>query len=292
VAFGRSVALAIYRWSENDGGNYGYSRHFDPRFTFPKGESYWVPPVMGQMVSLYPLHPTWGNNRMFVTANSTMPVPVISAYSKDNSSEYYKLYKAVYDKNLTLTHAEKEIAAWWADDPTETFSPPGHSYNLATIAIKKGRVSLVKSAEAYARVGMAVADAFICCWKAKFTYFNERPISYIRANIQPAWFSYWPEPPFPAFPSGHATQSAAAATVLADIFGESFSFTDNSHEGTKRFSDDLKFKSRNYSSFWQSAEESAYSRFLGGIHTQQDNQTGLTEGKKIGRNVNQLSWKK
>jgi hypothetical protein len=98
VAFGRIVALAIYRWSENDGGNYGYSRHFDPRFTFPKGESYWVPPVMGQMVSLYPLHPTWGNNRMFVTANSTMPVPVISAYSKDNSSDYYKFYKAVYDK--------------------------------------------------------------------------------------------------------------------------------------------------------------------------------------------------
>ena len=65
-------------------------------------------------------------------------------------------------KNKVLTDEEKNIAAWWADDPTETYSPPGHSYNLATLTVKKANANIVKAAQTYARVGLAVADAFIC----------------------------------------------------------------------------------------------------------------------------------
>ncbi|MFL5773586.1 MAG: phosphatase PAP2 family protein, partial [Flavisolibacter sp.] len=130
------------------------------------------------------------------------------------------------------------------------------------------------------------------CWKAKVVYFNERPSSFVRANINPRWTQYWPEPPFPAFPSGHSTQSAAAAIVLTSMYGDNFSFTDDSHAGAKRFSAELKFKPRHFESFWAMAEESALSRFLGGIHTRQDNAVGLEQGKKIGGNVNALLWRK
>jgi hypothetical protein len=292
VQLGKDIANSIYNWSQSDGGHDGFQRNFDPTYVFPQGPGYWKPPIGGQTVSAYPLHPRWGENRPFVIANSQLPIPPIVPYSTDPNSEYYKLYEAVYKKNITLTIEEKEIAAWWADDPTETFSPPGHSYNLATIAIKKSGAKYVKAAETYARVGMAVADAFINCWKAKVVYFNERPSGYIQANINPNWFSYWPEPPFPAFPSGHSTQSAAAATVLTSIYGDHFSFTDDSHVGAKRFSPNLKFPARQFASFWASAEESAYSRFLGGIHTDQDNIKGLEQGKRIGENINALPWRK
>jgi hypothetical protein len=291
---GIDIALAIYNWSLTDGGHKGFNRNFDPNFVFPSGPSYWVPPVAGQTVSRYPLHPFWGNNRTFIPANSIIPVPAIVPYSNDPSSAYYKLYNDVYVKNKILTDAEKNIAAWWADDPSETFSPPGHSYNLTTIAIKNANASLAKAAEAYARTGMAVADAFINCWKAKVTYFNERPSSFVRANIDATWKQYWPEPPFPAFPSGHSTQGAAAATVLTDVFGDNFSFSDNSHTGEWRYvpvAVQLNF-TRSFNSFWDMAVECAYSRFLGGIHTVQDNQTGLDEGKLIGQNVNKLNWRK
>jgi hypothetical protein len=292
VLFGKSIAAAIYEWSKNDGGDNGFLRHFDPSFSFPSGPSYWVPPARGQTITNYPLHPYWGKNRTFVTTNSQMPIPSITAYSKDPATEYYKMYKAVYEKNKILTTTEKEIAAWWADDPTETYSPPGHSYNLATLVVKKSNAPLVKAAETYARVGMAVADAFINCWKAKFNYFNERPSTYVRATIDPNWMPFWPEPPFPAFPSGHSTQSAGTATVLAGLYGEQFSFSDNTHEGAIRFPFSTPMKPRSFTSFWETAEESGYSRLLGGIHTQQDNTVGLAEGKKIGQNVNALSWKK
>jgi hypothetical protein len=81
--------------------------------------------------------------------------------------------------------------------------------------------------------------------------------------------------------------------VLTALYGDNFAFVDNSHEGEHRNNfPDLQFKARSFSSFWASAEESGYSRFLGGIHTLEDNNTGLNEGKKVGGNVNLLVWNK
>jgi hypothetical protein len=294
--FGKSIALAIYEWSRTDGGDKGYSRNFEPSFPFPSGDSYWVPPSRGQTLSLYPLHPHWGDNRPFVSANNDIALPEIIPFSSDPNSEYFKMYKEVYDKDKSLTLEEMEIAAWWGDDPTETFSPPGHSYHLATIAIKATHPDAVSASETYARVGMAVADAFINCWKTKYTYFNERPSSYVKKYIDPNWVQFWPEPPFPAFPSGHSIHSAASATVLTELFGDSFSFTDDVHEGWRRWDDvrffDLRYPKRTFSSFWEAANECAYSRFLGGIHTKQDNDVAQELGRVVGANVNALQWRK
>lgn len=295
IAYGQSVALAIYNWSLSDGGDKGYSRNFDADFQFPIGDSYWVPPTRGQTLSPYPLHPYWGENRPFVKANNNIPIPDIVAFSTDTASEYYKLYKAVYDKDKTLTLEEREIAAWWGDDPTESFSPPGHSYYMASQAIIRATPNLPKAAETYARVGMAVADAFIHCWKAKYTYFNERPSSYVKKYIDDKWVQFWPEPPFPAFPSGHAMNSSAASTVLSDLYGESLNFYDRSHVGYRRTDDlrflDLTYNERYFANFSAAAFECAQSRFYGGIHTQQDNRAGMTNGAKVGANVNALKWR-
>jgi hypothetical protein len=290
VRLGEDIGEAVFEWSKSDGGFESFLHPFDSAVQFPKGESYWVPPVSGQTVSKFPLHPGWGNNRTFSYANSQLPVPEIASFSKDTASEYYKLYFDVYSMSQHLTKADMEIAAWWADDPTETYSPPGHSFNLATEVVNKVKPSLVKSAETYARVGMAVADAFICCWKTKFKYSNERPSTYVRSVIDTLWTPFWPEPPFPAFPSGHSTQSAATATVLTSLYGDNFSFTDHTHEGATRFPFFEPMLPRTYLNFWESAEESGRSRLLGGIHTQQDNEIGLQEGKKIGDNINNILW--
>ena len=166
---------------------------------------------------------------------------------------------------------------------------------MAAIAARKVNANIVEAAEGFARTGLAVADAFIRCWKAKYIYFNERPSSYIKKNIDPAWQQFWPEPPFPAFPSGHSIQSAAAAEVLTAIYGDHFSFTDHSHEGFRRYDDvrffNLRYPARTFNSFWEAANECALSRFLGGIHTQQDNDAGAAQGKVIGQNVNALRWR-
>jgi PAP2 superfamily len=292
IAYGRLVAEAIFNWSKNDGGYQGYSRNFVTTYVFPSGASYWRPPINGQVISSYPLHPFWGKNRTFVVENEKIPVPKMITYSRLEGSEYYEQFKSVYLKNLELNQTEKEIAAWWGDDPTESFTPPGHSYSIANQIVAKEKPDLFKAAETYARVGISVADAFINCWKAKFAYHCERPSTYIRSFINPLWVQYWPEPPFPAFYSGHSVQGASSATVMEALYGTSYSFTDTSHEGrSKDIERNVDFKSRKFNSFWEAANESAMSRFYGGIHTKYDNEIGLIEGRKIGENVNKLVWK-
>lgn len=291
VEFGKNVAGAIFNWSKTDGGHRAYLKNFDKKKIIEYKPGGWEPPLYGQTFSHFPLHPYWGKNRTFVPADAEIPIPTMIAYDTSKHSEYYKQFVRVFEKSNSLTEEEKETALWWNDDPNETFTPPGHSYNLALQVVKLKNTNLIESAETFARVGIAVADAFIHCWKWKYHYVSERPSSFITRHIDQHWQSFWPDPPFPAFPSGHATQAGAAVTVLSYLHGENISITDWAH--VNRPPDELrkvKFKPRSFTSFWQIAVETANSRFYGGIHSPQDNDVGLEQGRKIGGHVNQLYW--
>ena len=58
------------------------------------------------------------------------------------------------------------------------------------------------------------------CWHTKYVHNLKRPVTYINNNLHGQWRSYVATPPFPSYPSGHSVQSAAAAHVLTDLFGE------------------------------------------------------------------------
>ena len=290
VTFGQQIANALFEWSKTDGGHEGYTRNFPATYVVPTGAGLWQPTENGQKI---PMQPYWGQNRTFVKANNELPMPKPLAYSTDSKSATFTQYMDVYVKSKNLSQTEKEIAVWWADNPVDTFTPPGHSYNIANIAITTSKANLAKAVETFARTGIAVTDAFILCWRCKYLYNNQRPYTYVRLAIDPAWVPFWPAPPFPGFPSGHATQSSSTAAVLTDLYGEGFAFTDDSHVGrAKDATRNVEFKARSFKSFTDAAQESADSRFYGNIHTRQDNETGLTEGKKIGANVNALPWRK
>ena len=287
-AYGKSVAMAIWEWSKTDGGHEGYRRNFPTDYKAPIFPGSWRPTENG----LSAMQPYWGNNRLFVTHNTLILPPRPLPLSVNPSSPYYQQNLKVYQKNKALTQAEKEIAIWWADDPSETFTPPGHSMYIATIAVKNSEAKLGKAAETFARVGLAVSDAFVICWKCKYAFSIERPYTFVRRAIDRNWVPFWPAPPFPSFTSGHATQSAAVATVLTDLYGASFAFTDDAHANRPKDAlRNVEFKPRTFTSFQAFAEESAHSRFLGGIHTDQDNEEGLAKGRIVGRNVNALRWK-
>lgn len=291
IAYGRSVAAAIFEWSKSDGGHRGYLANFDSKINYPSGAGYWKAPFFAQTISRFPLHPHWGDNRTFLKTNSGWKMPRCVRYDSLKESGYYKEFMDVYQSNKELTQQQKEIAVWWNDDPSDTFSPPGHSYNLASITIRSKAPDLVIAAETYARVGLSVADAFIVCWRMKYHFFTERPSTFISEHIDDEWEPFWPDPPFPAFPSGHATQASAVAIVLADLYGDTINIVDNTHSGRSiNKLRGVEYKQRNFNSFWEVAKETAYSRFLGGIHSMQDNIVGLEEGTKVGRNVNSLNW--
>lgn len=292
-AFGQQVADVIFEWSKTDGGHRGYLRNFDKEMEHPVFPGSWKPPLYAQSFSHHPLHPYWGDNRTFLERNTGLALPKMITYDTTEGSPYYEQFKAVYDKDLALTQKEKEVAIWWGDDPDETFTPPGHSFYIASLVIADKKPDLITCAETYARVGISVADAFINCWKWKYHFFSERPNTFIPEFIDPEWESFWPDPPFPAFPSGHAIQASAMATALEGLYGLNFSFVDKAHVGRERDElRDVDFVERPFTTFWGVAEETADSRFFGGIHTPQDNDIGLEEGKRIAGHVNDLNWHK
>ncbi|WP_375324116.1 vanadium-dependent haloperoxidase [Flagellimonas sp. GZD32] len=293
VAYGKQVADAIFEWSKTDGGHRGYLKNFDKQMKHPEFPGSWKPPLYAQSFSHYPLHPHWGENRTFVPANRDIPKPYMIPFDTVPDSPYYKQFVEVYVKEQTLSKKEKEAAIWWGDDPDVTFTPPGHSYYIATLVVEEKSPNLIEATEAYAKTAIAVADAFIKCWEWKYHFFSERANTYIPKYIDPEWESFWPDPPFPAFPSGHAIQAASSATVLEGIFGKEFVFVDRAHEGRERDEvRDTDFVPRHFNTFWEFAQETADSRFYGGIHTPQDNEVGLINGKIIAENVLALDWEK
>ena len=137
------------------------------------------------------------------------------------------------------------------------------------------------AAYAYAKLGMSQTDAFISCWKTKYTYNLMRPITYIRANIDSTWSSLIGTPPFPEYTSGHSTQSGAAASVLTAIWGDGFAFEDATHEADG-------MAPRPFPNFWAAADEAAISRLYGGIHFRPAIEDGLDQGRCVGAFVNAL----
>jgi hypothetical protein len=220
-----------------------------------------------------------------VPANATMAMPAL-AYSSSTQpgSPYYAQVLELYNTSKNLTAAQRTIANYWADGG-QTISPPGHSLNITSIVLRDRKATLALAAEAYARVGIAVSDAFVSCWKCKFQFNWQRPITAVQAMLDPTWQPLLTTPNFPEFVSGHASQSGAAAQVLADLFGPQTAFIDNTHQAKG-----AGYEPRAFASFAAFADEAAMSRLYGGIHFRSANEVGLAEGQKLGRNVSALHF--
>jgi hypothetical protein len=273
VSQGQAVAAAVMAWAATD----GVAALHDCPYTPPVGPGLWepTPPAFAPA-----LQPCWGQLRPLVLASGDeCAPPPPPAYSEDPASEFFAHALEVYTTNVHLTEEQRTIAHYWADVSGTTGTPPGHWIAIVGQLARHDGLSLMAAAEAYARVGIAVADAFISCWQTKYTYNLLRPETYITHLIDPAWLPLIITPGFPSYTSGHATQSGAAATVLTDMFGMK-AFTDTLHQDH-----DLEppLEPRRFGAFDEAAEEAARSRLYAGIHYHFDNENGLAQGRCIGQ---------
>jgi hypothetical protein len=261
------VADAVLAWAATD----GFTTFNNCPYTPPVGPGLWVPTPPSFTPN--PLQPCWGQLRPLVLASSDeCAPPPPPAYAADPSSAFYALALEVYNTDLHLTEEQTITALYWADNPGVTGTPSGQFARHQSL-------SLMAAAEAYARVGLAVADAFIGCWQTKYTDNLLRPVTYIQAVIDPTWLPLLVTPNFPSYTSGHSTQSGAAATVLTDMFGV-VTFTDTLFTDHGLVPPQAP---RTFTSFEEAAEEAAVSRLYAGIHYPPDNDNGLAQGQCIGQ---------
>lgn len=150
-----------------------------------------------------------------------------------------------------LTNDQLAIAQKW-NDGAGTYSPPGHWNDVALEYVRDAKMSEVRAARVFALLNMAMDDAGVGCWEAKFYYFNPRP-----SQMDPSIKTRIGLPNFPSYPSGHSTFSAAAADVLSYLFPSGSA------------------------SFAAMRDEAGISRLYGGIHYPSDISAGKAHGSRI-----------
>jgi hypothetical protein len=230
----------------------------------------------------------WGDMKVLAVESSKQFFPPPPPpYSEDKNSAFVKQYMEVYNKNKSLTPEEKLIATYWDDNPfviehsghlmfaDKKITPGGHWIGITTIACKKSNADAVKTAQAYALTSIGLFDSFICCWEVKYKYSYVRPVTNINEKVDHYWLPLLQTPPFPEYTAGHSTISATAAVLLTHEFGDNFAFQDTS---------DLHYigKQRHFDSFIKASDETAMSRFYGGIHYLNSSLLGAVQGKQIG----------
>ena len=204
---------------------------------------------------------------------------------------------------------DKLISVYWGYDGAKGLGTPPRLYNqiVREVAMARGN-SAAQNARLFALVNTAMADAGILAWDQKYFHNLWRPVVGVRQHdpslgplatggnaVDPDCDVGWLPlgaplsnqtgknftPPFPAYPSGHATFGAAALHIVRLFYGVAKGDTnaDNLFDGISFVSDELNgvttdnlgaVRPRHVRNFpgglWQMIEENGRSRVYLGVH--------------------------
>jgi hypothetical protein len=180
------------------------------------------------------------------------------------------------------TPAQSESAKFWSDfSYTET--PVGHWNSIARQIALDARLQPNECAKLLCMLNVAMADAAVACWDAKYHYNFWRPITALQTNVAevdadqaapPSWIPYLNTPSHPEYVSGHSVFSGAGSAILKCFLGR-----DEIH--FKVQSDTLPSVVKTYHSLEACALECGESRIYGGIHFRFSCEDGVSLGRRV-----------
>ena len=199
-----------------------------------------------------PMLPNFGKVKAWMMTPTDILNERPTAPPSTGSAQMQQELAEVRETVANLSRDQQAIAYKW-NDGAGTVTPPGHWNAIACEHVSAARFSEVRAARALALVNMAMHDAAVGCWDAKYAYFNPRP-SQLDSSIK----TIIGLPNFPSYTSGHSTFSASAAVVLSYLF-----------PGAAATFDAMK-------------DEAGISRLYGGIHYSSDIAVGKDHGRRLG----------
>jgi membrane-associated phospholipid phosphatase len=200
VAVGEQAAAAVLAYATTDGSTAVWTG------TIPVGPGFWLnapPPAQ-------PIGPLWGEVRPWNLAagDQYRPAPPPAF----GSPAFLAALAEVRHYTDNLTSDQLWIAQFWQGGSGPA-GPMGHFGAVATRLADAQRLGEHAATRMFAVLYMAMMDASIGCWDAKYAYWYIRP-----HQADPLIATPVGRPNFPAYPSAHSCFSAAAAGVLRDIF--------------------------------------------------------------------------
>jgi PAP2 superfamily len=272
IEWGQKVADAIWNWRSTDG-----FAQTPPPFEGGSAIGEWrptapafLPGALPQMASME----TW----VIQAHDQFRPLNGPPALNTAQYAQDFNEVKEMGSLSSTSRSADQTFAAeFWGNS-----SSPGYFWNHVALSLLGANDrSLVKNARLLALLNVAMADAIIACWDAKYYFASWRPITAIALADQdgnPAtqadvsWAPLLVTPPFPEYPSAHSAVSSAATAVLAERFGDDITFT---------VSSDVTNLTRTFTSFSAALDDIRSARVNAGIHFR----TACNEGQVIGTEV-------
>ena len=323
VALGRRAAQAILAHSAHDG-----SHHKEPRV----GDDYEVSHLPGKWrpdpVSQGPLAmgAHWGAVKPLVIDRVTRfrPPPPPSMRSR----EYARAFRQVVELGgdgvnaSTVTRRTPEqtmIGIYWAYDGTPSLCAPPRLFNqiVSQIARDQRTTDPLELMRLLTLTNIAMADATIVAWEAKYHYDFWRPVIGIREASEGSGPTGWGDgnpltvgdpqfmplgspasnlhgpnftPPFPAYPSGHATMGGAMFEVLRQYYGTDhipFTFVSDELNGITVDNQGVlrPYVPRSFNTLSEAEYENGDSRVYLGVHWEFDSDAGIRAGRKVGRYI-------
>jgi membrane-associated phospholipid phosphatase len=223
-----------------------------------------------------PVFTNWGTVTPFVLPSGRQfrPAPPPLVTSAAYARALNEVKSLGQDSSATRTADQTAAAKFWASAPIWNIWNQV-AQNLAT----NGRASLERTVAAFANLDLALADATIGLYDAKYHYLVWRPVTAIRlgdttANPgivgDPNWTPLAVTAPDPSYPGAHSTISQAAATVLTAFYGP-----------RRQLAITLNGTTRTFGSFQAGANEAGLSRIFAGQHTRIDHQAGQLLGARV-----------
>jgi membrane-associated phospholipid phosphatase len=223
-----------------------------------------------------PVFTNWGSITPFVLSSGHQfrpapPPPVTSAAYARALNEVKSLGQ---DSSVTRTADQTAAAKFWAS------APIWNTWNQVAQNLAVSRhASLERTATVFANLDLALADATIGLYDAKYHHRVWRPVTAIRLGDtignpgitgNPNWTPLAVTAADPSYPGAHSTISQAAATVLAAFYGD--------HQQLAITLGDI---TRTFGSFQAAANEAGLSRIFAGQHTRIDHQAGQRLGAQV-----------
>ena len=317
IDLGKRAAAVLLALRVNDG-----SEHPEPRIGIDWITSDQPGRWRQDPISLIPLalggH--WGECAPFVVESSSQfrcpPFPALT--SPEYAAAYDEVKRLGGDVVVTPTERtpdQTHAGIYWAYDGTPSLCAPPRLYNQITVHIADQMgTDGIELARLLALVNIAMSDATLTCWESKYLYDIWRPVTGIResdpgtgptglgdGNAATAGdTAYSPlgapasnlngpnfTPPFPAYPSGHASMGGALFQTLRRFYGTDdipFTFVSDEFNGVTRDNQGnvRPLIPRSFSSLSQAEEENGQSRIYLGIHWSFDKTEGIALGRRVG----------
>ena len=226
-----------------------------------------------------PVFANWGSITPFVLHSGQQfrpaPPPPITSVAYANALNEVK--SVGQDSSTTRTADETTQAKFWGA------APIWNVWNQIAQRLAVTRhANLERTVTVFANLDLALADATIGLYDAKYHYLVWRPITAIQQGNtagnpgivgDPTWSPLAVTAADPSYPGAHAAISQAAATVLSAFYGN--------HQQLTVSSDGDPAVTRTFGSFQAAANEATLSRLFAGQHTMID----LVAGQRLGRQV-------